>query len=149
MLDNLQPIKVGWYDWDYRLAVVAGQHAYVLCEKRGWRKVNPVDVGWDGIRFSSVEDAIERYRLIWDGIDPTIVATHIVRGIAPPKPRLYRRFFLVESGIALEGRDDFTGNILVEFDDGSMRKINGRELNLLADRYPRLKQWRLTDRDAF
>ena len=132
MLDNLQPIEIGWYDWDCRLAVVAGKHAFVLCEKRGWRKVNPADVGWDGKLFSSAEDAIESYSLIWDGIDPTIVAAHVVRGIAPPKPRLYRRYFLVESGVALDGRDDFTGNILVEFDDGSMRKINGKELSSLA-----------------
>jgi len=53
MLDNMQPVEVGWYDWDYRLAVVAGQHAFVLSERRGWGKINPADVSWDGRRLSN------------------------------------------------------------------------------------------------
>jgi hypothetical protein len=148
MLDNLQPIEIGWYDWDHRLAAVANGHAFVLNNK-GWRKVNAADVTWDGKLFESGHQAIDAFSMIWEGINPTVTAAYIVRGIAPPKPRRYRRYFLVQDGIALEGRDDFTGNVLVEFDDGSMRKINGQELSALSTLYPRMKNWRLPDRENF
>lgn len=149
MLDNSQSIEVGWYDWDYRLAAVAGRHAFVLNERKGWTKVNAADVTWDGRLFANAHDAIEAYSLIWEGIDSTVVAAHVVRGIAPPKPRHYRRYLLVESGIALQGPNDFDGSIFVEFDDGWMRKINGKELSALARLYPRLKNWRLAGRESY
>ncbi len=148
MLDNKQPIEVGWYDWDHRLAAVVDNHAFVLGDN-GWRKVNAADVTCDGKRFENAGQAIGAFSMIWEGINPTITAAHIVRGIAPPRPRRYRRYFLVQDGIALQGRDDFTGNVLVEFDDGSMRKIDGQELSALSMLYPRLKNWRLPDRENF
>lgn len=148
MLDDMQPIEIGWYDWDYRLAVVAGQHAFVLSEQRGWGKVNPADVSWDGRRFASATDAIDSYVLKWDGIDPIVVMAHVVRGLAPPRPKRYRRYVLVEDAKVLEGRDDFTGNILVEFDDGTMRKINGKELAALSEYYRQLSRWRLSGREG-
>jgi hypothetical protein len=149
MLDNLQPIEVGWYDWDHRLAVAAGNHAFVLSEKKGWGKVNPADVTWDGKAFADADEALDSYGLTWDGINPTLVAAYVVRGLAPPKPRRYRRYFLVQDCSTLGGTENLTGNILVEFDDGSMRKINGQELSALSTLYPRLKNWRLPDRENY
>jgi hypothetical protein len=148
MLDNTQPIEVGWYDWDHRLAAVVNNHAFVLNE-RGWCKVNPAHVEWDGRRFSGANEAIDAFSLTWEGIDPIVVAAYIARGIAPPKPRGYRRYIFVEGSSVSEGRDDITGNIFVEFDDGSLRKINGRELSALATLYPRLKNWRLHGRELY
>jgi hypothetical protein len=149
MLENMQPIEVGWYDWDYRLAAVANGYAFVLSENEGWRRVNAAGVTWDGKLFENAGQAINAFSMIWEGINPTIIAAYIIRGIAPPKPRRYSRYFLVHDGIALQGRDDFTGNVLVEFDDGSMRKINGQELSVLSMLYPRLKKWRLPNRENF
>jgi hypothetical protein len=148
MLDNTQPIEVGWYDWDHRLAVVTDTHAFVLNES-GWGKVDPAHVTWDGRQFASASDAIDAFSLTWDGIDPVVVAAHVVRGIAPPKPRSYRRYVLVEECTVLQGRGDLIGNILVEFDDGSLRKINGKELSALGSLFPRLKYWRLNGRDDY
>lgn len=149
MFDNTQPMEIGWYDWDCRLAVVADRHAFVLNEKRGWGKVNPADVTWDGKPFASSGEAIECYSDLWHGIDATVVAAHAVRGIAPPRPRRYRSYHLIEACISLQEPCSLSGDILVEFDDGWMRRINGKELALLANRYKGLKTWRLSGRDIY
>lgn len=49
--------EVRWFDWDSRLAVVAGMTAFVLSPRHGWLPVNRVDVTWDGQPVSAEEGA--------------------------------------------------------------------------------------------
>ena len=142
MLDNTDPVEVGWYDWDYRLAAVAGNHAFVLSEKRGWVRVNPVDVTWDGRRFADAKAAIEAYLLKWDGIDSTVVAIHVARGIAPPKPRLFLRFILVNDAVTFDEDYQLGGSIVAEFDDGWMRKLSAKETIALRNQRAFLADFR-------
>lgn len=141
MFDNMQPIEVGWYDWDYRLAAVVNNHAFVLNDS-GWHSVNPADVSWDGRRFANAKAAIEAFRLTWDGIDPTVVASHIARGLAPPKPRRFCRFILINDAVTILENDQLSSQVIAEFDDGWMRGIDDEELVALIDLIVLLDEFR-------
>jgi hypothetical protein len=148
MQDEARVLEAEWYAMPlFDLAVAVEAHAFILGRK-GWERSSAAIVR-QCERLPDFAAVKDRYLLEWHGIDPTVVAAYVSRGITPPRPRRIRCAVLVEQVEVIGGKDSISGNVYLQFDDGHMKPIDGRELSRLAERVPRLKHWRIWGRPDY